>query len=62
MGGLAQPTAIMEQVDVLLCLGVIEVSHAAALSQVHLVPKPDGKWSFTLDFVQLNACTGALEA
>jgi hypothetical protein len=52
----------MEQVDVLLCLGVIEVSHAAALSQVHLVPKPDGKWSFTLDFVQLNACTGALEA
>jgi hypothetical protein len=28
---------------------------------VHLVPKSDGKWRFTLDFVQLNACTGALE-
>ena len=26
-----------------------------------VVPKPDGKWRFTLDFVQLNACTGALE-
>jgi hypothetical protein len=54
-------TAIREQVDALLRLGVIEVSHAPAWSQVHLVPKPDGKWRFTLDFVQLNACTGALE-
>ena len=35
-------------------LGVIEVSHAPAWSQVHLVPKPDGKWRFTLDFVQLE--------
>ena len=54
-------TAIREQVDALLRLGVIEVSHASAWSQVHLVPKPDGKWRFTLNFVQLNACTGALE-
>ena len=45
----------------LLRLGVIEVSHAPAWSQVHLVPKTDGKWRFTLDFVQLNASTGALE-
>ena len=29
--------------------------------EVPLVPKPDGKWRFTLVFVQLNACTGALE-
>ena len=54
-------TAIREQVDALLRLGVIDVSSAPACSQVHLVPKPDGKWRFTLDFVQLNACTGALE-
>ncbi len=52
-------TATREQVDALLRLGVIEVSHAPAWSQVHLVPKPDGKWRFTLDNVQLNACTGA---
>ena len=36
-------TAIREQVDALLRLGVIEVSHAPAWSQVHLIPKPDGK-------------------
>jgi hypothetical protein len=45
----------------LLRLGVIEISHAPAWSQVHLVHKPDGKWRFILDFVQLNACTGALD-
>ena len=54
-------TAIREQVDALLRLGVIEVSHAPAWSQVHLVPKPDGKWRFALDFIRLIACTGALE-
>ena len=54
-------TAIKEQLDALLRLGVIEVSHAPTWSQVHLVPNPDGKLRFTLDFVQLNACTGALE-
>jgi hypothetical protein len=41
--------------DALLRLGVIEVSHAPAWSQVHLVPKSDCKWRFTLDFVQMNA-------
>ena len=54
-------TAIREQVDALLRLGVIEVSNAPIWSQVHLVPKPDGKWRFALDFIRLNACTGALE-
>ena len=51
-------TAIREQVDALLRLGV---SYAPVWSQLHLVPKDGGKWRFTLDFVQLNACTGALE-
>ena len=54
-------TVIREQVDALLRLGVVEVSHAPAWSQIHLVPKPDGKWRFTLYFVQLNAYTGTLE-
>ena len=54
-------TAIREQVDALLHLAVIEVSYAPILSQVHLVPKPEGKWRFTLDFIRLIACTGALE-
>jgi hypothetical protein len=54
-------TAIREQVDALLHLGVIEVSYAPIWSQVHLVPKPDGKWRFALDFIRLIACSGALE-
>ena len=54
-------TAIREQVDALLRLGVIEASHAPIWSQVRIVPKPDGKWRFALDFIRLNACTGALE-
>ena len=54
-------TAIREQVDALLCLGVIEASHAPIWSQVRIVPKPDGKWRFALDFIRLNAYTGALE-
>ena len=52
---------IREQVDALLHLGVIEISYAPKWSQVHLVPKPDGKWRFALDFIRLNAYTGALE-
>ena len=54
-------TVIMEQVDALLRLGVIEASHAPIWSQVRIVPKPDGKWRFVLDFTRLNAYTGALE-
>ena len=54
-------TVIREQVDALLRLGVIEASHAPIWSQVRIVPKPDGKWRFALDFIRLNAYTGALE-
>ena len=54
-------TVIREQVDALLRLGAIEASHALIWSQVRIVPKPDGKWRFALDFIRLNAYTGALE-
>jgi len=57
---------IRKQVDALLKLGIIKEFKATEWSQVHLVPKPtpDGapqKRLFTLDFVRLNAATGALE-
>jgi len=52
-------TAIREQIDALLHLGVIEVSYASIWSQMHQVTKRDGKWGFSLDFIRLNACTGA---
>ena len=54
-------TAIREQVDALLHLGIIKVSYAPIWSQVQLVPKPEGKWRFALDFIRLNAYTGSLE-
>jgi len=52
---------IRKQIDALLKLGVIQESQATEWSQVHLVPKPDGSWRFTLDFVRLNSATGGLE-
>ena len=54
-------TAIREQVHALLRLGAIEASHAPIWSQVHIVPKPVGKWRFASDFIRLIAYTDALE-
>ncbi len=45
----------------LLELGVIEESQASEWSQTHPVPKSDGQWLLTIDFVQLNAATKGLE-
>ena len=53
--------AIRPQVIKLLELGVIEESQASEWSQVHPVPKSDGSWRLTIDFVQLNAATKGLE-
>ena len=53
--------AIRPQVIKLLELGVIEESQASEWSQVHPVPKSDGSWRLTIDFVQLNAVTRGLE-
>ena len=38
----------------MLRLGVIEPSNAEYYSQVHLTPKPNGKWRFCIDYRNLN--------
>ena len=53
--------AIRMQINKLLELGVIEESQASEWSQAHPVPKGDGQWRLTLDFVQLNPATKGLE-
>ena len=47
---------IDRQVEKMLEAGVITTSQAPYYSQVHLVPKPNGKWRFTIDFRNLNDC------
>ena len=47
---------IDRQVEKMLAAGVITTSQAPYYSQVHLVPKPNGKWRFTIDFRNLNDC------
>ena len=53
----AKHDEIDRQCKKLLDLGVIQHSTSSHWSQVLLVPKPDGKWRFCLDFRYLNACT-----
>ena len=53
--------AIRTQVNKLLELGVIEESQASEWRQAHPVPKGDGQWRLTLNFVQLNAAAKGLE-
>ena len=50
----AKNEEINKQIDAMLRLGVIEPSVAEFYSQVHLTPKPGGKWRFTIDFRNLN--------
>ena len=54
---------ILKQIEMLLNLGIIEISQASEWSQVHMVPKPasPGEWRITIDFVKLNQCTLAME-
>ena len=48
---------IRKQLEDLLRLKLIEVSHAPYANQLLFVPKPDGTWRMCIDFRQLNACT-----
>ncbi len=52
---------ICTQINKLLELGVIEKSQVSEWSQAHTVPKSDGQWRLTIDFVQLNGATKGLE-
>jgi hypothetical protein len=47
---------IDRQVEKILAAGVIITSQASYYSQVHLVPKPNGTWRFTIDIRNLNDC------
>jgi transposase InsO family protein len=47
---------IQRQVNKMLDLGVIQRSNANRYSQVLLVPKPNAKWRFCIDYQPLNAC------
>ena len=45
---------IRRQVQEMLDNNVIEPSSATEYSQVHLQPKPEGKWRFCVDLRNLN--------
>lgn len=53
----AKNEAIQQQVTTMLELNVIRPSKAAYYSQVHMVPKPNGKLRMTIDYRRLNDCT-----
>jgi len=48
---------IKRQVELMVALGLIQKSNQPWYSQVHLVPKPHGKWRFCIDYRNLNDCT-----
>ena len=54
--GFIKNEEIRRQVSLLIDLNCIQESQANRYSQVHLVPKPDKKWRFCLDYVALNTC------
>jgi hypothetical protein len=51
---------ILEQIETLGRHGIIQPSQATEYSQVHLTPKPNGKWRFCLDYRQLNEVSKSL--
>ena len=46
--------AMLEQIAARLKLGVLAESQAEYWSQIHMVPKGDGRWRMTIDFRNLN--------
>ena len=53
----SQQMEIKRQIEKMLELKVIGPSSATQVSQVLLVPKPDDKWRFCVDFRLLNSCS-----
>ncbi len=48
---------IWRQVELMVQLGVVQKCNQNRHSQVHLVPKPNSKWRFCIDYRFLNDCT-----
>jgi len=53
----AKEEEIKRQIQSMLKIGIIQRSTEGHYSQVHLVPKPDNKWRFTIDYRNLNSCS-----
>lgn len=54
---MSQQLEIKRQIEKMIELKVIAPSTATQVSQVLLVPKPDDKWRFCVDFRLLNSCS-----
>jgi hypothetical protein len=55
----ARMSAITHWIRQAIADGVIRPSEATAWSQLHLTPKPNGKWRFNVDYRALNKYTAA---
>ncbi len=53
----AKDKEIQRQINLMQALNLIRPSTQNYRSQVHLVPKPQGKWRFCIDYRFLNDCT-----
>jgi hypothetical protein len=53
----AKEYEIERQINKMIANNIIKPSQAAYYSQVHLTPKPNGKWRFCLDYRPLNGCS-----
>ena len=53
----ARQDEVAKQIQKMLDAKVIKVSQAPWYSQVHLTPKPNGKWRFCIDYRRLNDCS-----
>ena len=56
----AKEEEIRQQVTDMLAAKIIRPSQQPYYSQVHLTPKPDGKWRFCIDFRSFNLCVNAM--
>ena len=52
----AKEEEVRRQIDYMIRAGIIRISQAPYNSQVHLTPKPNGKWRFCIDFRAMNEC------